>query len=539
MYAGVKVQIFVKGEPKGEKTITKMQIEIGEDDDSDIWLEDSDVQYHQANILLLPEGAFVEDHYTEGTFLNGKQVKKPMPLKEGDAIQCGNSKVVIEKLLPQGAKIEIPPRYCSIKMLDKCPHCGGGLPVNGVIQTFICSSCQQPVTFKNKYWEVMLEDLDNDYDQGGGNYTINMETSIKWRAERPKCVKCEAELPVDTIPVGTDHEIPCKACGERNTTYPAPTFAREVLPSLSQIYCAERGATGDGAAAVKADDGVKPIVLSCPNCRGALTAGAKSERTMSCQYCGADVFLPDELWAKLHPAKTAAKWYVRFDGKRPKDYEEEQEAPKRLEEIRERIKTQKKSRGFNPVALLPFAGVLIPVVILVVSLVSGDGPGWTNEYLAPTAGQVGQAAFAINAPPSFQARAEGGGMVWSQPSSPGSVSKSYISVTPAAAVPQTAQDAIVQVQNQMKPNVQILGAQPIAGGFMTSLKELGHQYAEVQVFRQKVAAVAPGYPAQPVPGSPALWCVAHFERPQEEGPMGDMEELLTYLANICGSLNPY
>jgi hypothetical protein len=415
-------------------------------------------------------------------------------------------------------------------MLDKCPHCGSGLPVNGVIKTIPCSSCQQGVTFKNKYWEVMLEDLDNDYDQGGGSYTINMETNIKWVAERPKCVKCDAELHVDDIPVGTDHDVPCPSCGERNTTYPAPDFAKEVLPSLSQIYCAER----EGAAP-RTEDEVKPVVLTCPNCRGTLTAGARSERTLSCQYCGADVFLPDDLWKVLHPAKTAAKWFVRFDGKRQKDYEEEREAPRKLEEIRERMQTQKKARGFNPISLLPFAGIFIPIIIVIYSLATGDGAGWNNEYLAPTAGQVGQVRFAINAPPSFTARNEGGGMVWSPPG----ISPSYISVTAAAAMPRTAQEAMAQVQAQYKPNMQILGAQQVQGGFLVTLKEMGHRAAEVQVFRQKVAAAAPGYPAQPVPGSPALLCTAHFERPQEEGPLGDMEELLAYLTNICGSLNVY
>jgi len=534
MYAGVKVQIFVKGEPKGSKTITKMQIEIGEDDDSDIWLADDDVDYHQANILLLPEGAFLEDHYTDKTFLNGKLVKKPMPLKDGDVIQCGNSKVVIEQLLSEGTKIEVPPRYCSIKMLDKCPHCGGGLPVNGVLETIPCSSCQQGVTFKNKYWEVMLEDLDNDYDQGGGNYTINMETNIKWRAERPKCVKCDAELPVDDVPVGAVEAIHCTSCGTSNTTYPAPDFAREVLPSLSQIYCAEGGSAGVGVTA-EVDDDVKPVVLTCPNCRGSLTAGARSERTLNCQYCGSDVFLPDELWNKLHPAKTAAKWYVRFDGKRQKDYEEEREAPQKLQDIRQRMQTQKKARGFNVLSHLWMLVFVVPVVILVASLVSGDGPGWTNEYLTPATGQVGLASFAINVPPSFTARQEGGGMVWS----PQGISPSYISVSPAVTMPTTPEAAIANVQGQYKQNAQILGAQPIDGGFIVTLKELAHQYAEVQVFRQRFAAAAPGYPAQPVSGSPALWCVAHFERPQQEGPMGDVDELLAYLTTICGSLNLY
>jgi hypothetical protein len=535
MYRGITVQIFVKGQPKGSKTITKMQIEIGEDDDSDIWLDDSDVEYHQANILLLPEGAFVEDHYSsEGTYLNGKRVKKPRPINEGDEIACGNSKVVVEKLLGEGAEIVVPPRFCSIKMLDKCPHCGGGLPVNGVMKTIPCSSCQQGVTFKDEYWKVMLEDLDNDYDQGGGNYTINMETNLKWRAERPKCVKCQAELQVDDVPLGTDHDIPCKSCGERNTTYPAPDFAKGVLPSLSQIYCGERGASGDGAA-VRVDEDVKPTVLTCPNCRGSLSAGSRSERTINCQYCGSDVFLPDDLWSKLHPAKTAAKWYLRFDGKRPKDYEEEREAPRKLQEIRERMQTQKKARSFNPLSMLPFAGILIPVVIVAYSLLSGDGAGWSNEYLAPTTGQVGQTTFAINVPPSFTPRNESGGLVWSPPG----IAPSYISVSPTAVLPRTPQEAMAQVQAQYKPNTQIMGAQPIAGGFLVTLKDLGHQNAEAQVYLQKVAAAAPGYPPQPVPGGPVLWCVAHFERPAGEGPMGDMEELLTYLSSICGSLAIY
>jgi hypothetical protein len=173
-------------------------------------------------------------------------------------------------------------------------------------------------------------------------------------------------------------------------------------------------------------------------------------------------------------------------------------------------------------------------VIVVVSLVSGDGPGWTNEYLTPASGQVGQTSFAVNVPPSFTARQEGGGMVWS----PAGIAPSYVSVTAAPVMPRTAQEAMAQVQ-QFKPGMQIMGAQPLQGGFAVTLKDPAHQSAEVQVFSQKVAAAAPGYPAQPVPGSPALQCTAHFERPQQEGPLGDMEELLAYLTQICGSLNLY
>ena len=31
----------------------------------------------------------------------------------------------------------------------------------------------------------------------------------------------------------------------------------------------------------------------------------QTERTLRCKYCNVDVFLPDAVWLKLHPAKVA------------------------------------------------------------------------------------------------------------------------------------------------------------------------------------------------------------------------------------------
>jgi hypothetical protein len=38
-------------------------------------------------------------------------------------------------------------------------------------------------------------------------------------------------------------------------------------------------------------------------------------RILPCEYCHSDVFLPDEVWVRLHPVETGRRFYVRFEGR--------------------------------------------------------------------------------------------------------------------------------------------------------------------------------------------------------------------------------
>jgi len=525
MYGGVTLGIFLKDEPKGSKTFAKMSITIGEDDDGDVCFEDAGLEYHHASIHLLPEGAMVEDNHSDtGTRLNGKPVKAPTKIAEGDTIEAGDVRVVVERLIPAGERIEIPPRYCAVKILDKCPHCGSGLPINGVMQEFHCAACQHGVRFRDEYWKHILEDLDNDYDQGGGSYTINMESQVGWKAERPKCGECGVDLPVDDVLVGTDGEILCPGCRHAVATSPAPDWVRSILPSLSQIYDGERPAGCAPAEALAPPDAQKPVILSCPQCRGALKVGAESQRTITCQFCNADVYLPDDLWARLHPIKTTRRWYVRFDGKRQKEREEEAEQPERVEQVRERLSTAKKTRGFESLSrFIPFVGIGIPILIVAVTTLSalGGGSGWTAEALDTGSGRLGQVAFAINKPTSFAPRADVYSVVWA----PSPASSSYVHVAYAPIFPGTAEEAMSMIQTQFKTGMGVASLGPVPGGFLVALKDEAGKSVEVQVFRRKAA-----------PG-PGLLCTAHVA--SESGQLDDVDELVAYLTQICGSLTIY
>ena len=526
MYSGVTLGIFLREEAKGSKTFAEMTVTIGEDDDADLCFEDAGLQYHHASIHLLPEGAFVENDDSDGcTRLNGTAVRWSTKIKQGDTITAGEVRIVVEALIPEGTKIEIPPRYCAVKIMDRCPQCGSGLPINGVMRDFHCGACQQTVQFEDSYWQCILEDLDNDYDQGGGSYTINLQSRVTWKAMKPKCGKCGVDLPVERIPVGAQRDIRCLSCGQSTFTYPAPDWMKPILPSLSQIYGGERPAGTVLAEAVTAGEGAKPVILSCPQCRGALTITADSQRTIACQSCSADVFLPDDLWLRFHPVQTVGRWYLRFDGRRQKQIqrqiEEEALHPDGVAEVPSRFTIAKTARKIGSLlGFWPAIGIAIPLAIVALTWFSGGrGSGWTPEALDAATGRLGQVAFAIKKPMSFKARTDPFSVVWT----PSPDSRSYVHVTYAPFFPGTAQEATAMVQTQFKTGMESAGARPVPGGFLAVLKDKAGRSVEAQVFRRKAAA------------GPGLLCTARVGASQ--GPLRDVDELVSYLTEICSSLS--
>jgi hypothetical protein len=351
-------------------------------------LEDDDVEITHCYIYLMPDGAsLLADDDDNPTFLNGVPITAQQPLSEGDEIGLGRSRLVVTRLIPTGQR-EHEVRYTSIKLLDQCPHCGDGLPINGLVDELTCDACSQTVSPGDNYWKSILEDLDNDYYSGGSSHTINFRTRVRWKAEKPKCTECDAELAVDDIAEGFDGDVTCTSCGAANATYPAGERFRGIIPSLKQVFGGERSGVGDAMAT----DGVGPVVLACPQCQAPLQVGADSKRMVPCGHCGAEVMLPDELWRRIHPSATARKWYMSFQGPSLKELEEIAERPKKLAEAQERIDLQRSVRrseaaGKRSSKVGLIIGIAVPVSVVVLflltSVLSGTGGPGGSTNLQP------------------------------------------------------------------------------------------------------------------------------------------------------------
>lgn len=212
-------------------------------------------------------------------------------------------------------------RFGIFKMIATCPHCGNPVPVNGPQRRPICRSCQKVVEITAETWHDILREYLESYrglEPGSGSDSTIMGgttlkcTSVKLPPPDPACPKCETNWDLAGVKDGTDGAIVCQQCGYTSPTYPPPDWLKAGVPAAAQVFFGERDRTGAVEEAAATVAAATPIALACPQCGGGLLVTAQSERTLPCKYCKVDVFLPDAVWLKLHPAKEAKFWLVRF-----------------------------------------------------------------------------------------------------------------------------------------------------------------------------------------------------------------------------------
>jgi WD40 repeat protein len=73
-----------------------------------------------------------------------------------------------------------------------------------------------------------------------------------------------------------------------------------------------------GKGNMKTPEAVKPILFSCPSCAGNLEVDG-SDRVIKCKYCNSEIYLPDDLWFRMHPVEVVERWYIVLDEKKMSD----------------------------------------------------------------------------------------------------------------------------------------------------------------------------------------------------------------------------
>ena len=155
-----------------------------------------------------------------------------------------------------------PTRYAGFTLRTECNHCGMPLPVDRPARTVECSRCHGQVTLPDEVWRTTL-------------YTF-----------------------------------------EGDDPLPPPPWLQAQVKTVHQLYTVDPRSLGPGEAELITVDveAPRPVVMACPQCGGSLNITTEHARVTSCQYCSAEVFLPDEVWQRLHPVRTVRWWYVRFEG---------------------------------------------------------------------------------------------------------------------------------------------------------------------------------------------------------------------------------
>jgi DNA-directed RNA polymerase subunit RPC12/RpoP len=222
------------------------------------------------------------------------------------------------------------PRFGCFEIRTSCGSCGQPVQVNGPFTTLSCSSCFRDVHIPAETLTGFFNDFEEDYPgldegQGSGGTLMGGGGTFEygyWRLE-PRCSECKQTL---DLPEGdAAAEVACPKCGKKYFAYPIPEPFKEFTPSARMCYSADPlpGSPEAEKAAVVNTEAIKPVVMTCPQCGGALSITTASDRISACEYCKAEVYIPDPVWNRLHPVKTAEEWFINFEGKTKKQLEAE------------------------------------------------------------------------------------------------------------------------------------------------------------------------------------------------------------------------
>ncbi|MBN1532270.1 MAG: hypothetical protein JXA20_06385 [Spirochaetes bacterium] len=280
-------------------------------------------------------------------------------------------------------------RYAGFTILTKCDGCGQPVPLNGPFRAVRCAACRREVVIAPDSLAGLCNDFEEEREElhDGEAYRGTLMGSgyfeYSYQRMEPRCGSCKAPLPMPAP--DTDGPLPCPRCGVLHQVYPAPPWLRKRVPSAIQCLSREREASGDTGPGLVDEDSPAPVVMACPKCGGTLTVTTVSERILRCEYCRSDAYVPDAVWTRLHPVKTAEEWFVRFEGKTAA---ETAAADRRRDEAEELIalknwRRRRPLRGAKrSLAAYGIVGaVMLAIIVLILMMRFSFGPYAGNEEL--------------------------------------------------------------------------------------------------------------------------------------------------------------
>lgn len=284
-------------------------------------------------------------------------------------------------------------RYGCFEIRTTCSSCGQSLPINGPCRRLFCTACFEEMTLSPDRIAGFLNDFEEEYEgltegQGRGGTLMSGGGTFKysyWRLE-PRCSFCKTPFSIPEVPDNSIHR--CAECEAPYYVFSIPEWLQRLVPS-ARFCCAPQPPfiEKEDSGMVIDEDSTKPVVMSCPQCAGALSVSARSERIMECGYCNSEVYVPDAIWKRLHPVRKTEEWFVCFEGKNIEQLQAERrirdidEEKKELRKWRLKNAPKKTRRKFRSV--LRILGVFIALSIAVsvlITLTGGDQQDVSELY---------------------------------------------------------------------------------------------------------------------------------------------------------------
>lgn len=210
--------------------------------------------------------------------------------------------------------------YAMIEINISCPSCDNPVPLNGPLETAHCEHCQSDIEIPHDYWTDIFKDIEEESRHelaiGEGSTSSiwgTFNSTLLYGRLNPYCYKCKTDFEVKED-LTSSYKHTCVECGDVIEVAPSPEWLRKEYPSIKVFVNA---IFQDTPSDEISSDVTIPIAFVCPGCGGALMVDG-TERLIKCEYCGLTVYLPDDLWLRIHPAKKKERWFIGFEGEADK-----------------------------------------------------------------------------------------------------------------------------------------------------------------------------------------------------------------------------
>lgn len=198
----------------------------------------------------------------------------------------------------------------------ECNSCGNPLLINAFAREITCEHCNQKNEIPSKLWKSLVVENIHDasnYQEGQRSnskmFTGGYEFSVGFGKRKARCPKCKTMIPDSVFDTFETGEYKCAQCGNGIYIRKPDDFAGQIVPSAKYIVGEDLNQIKTGIQGMQKPEAIKPIIFTCPACAANLEVDG-SKRVIICKYCNASVYLPDDLWYELHPAKIVERWYI-------------------------------------------------------------------------------------------------------------------------------------------------------------------------------------------------------------------------------------
>ncbi|MCC7158193.1 MAG: hypothetical protein IT281_01500 [Ignavibacteria bacterium] len=215
-----------------------------------------------------------------------------------------------------------------------CKHCSSPVMINAFTDKLLCPSCNKYNNFAQDSLKNLLEDAVKeapDFKVGEGQPSTIMQGEytfhLTYGRQDPRCGKCKTGIDMTKLEeYSANGKALCSKCSNE-------IFVRKPSELVSSCFMQVKYLAGEDDDQLKFNQepgklpaASKPVLFTCPSCAGNLEIDG-TDRMISCKFCSSQIYLPDDLWFRLHPVKEVSRWYmvvddnaVPFEGKMPEWY---------------------------------------------------------------------------------------------------------------------------------------------------------------------------------------------------------------------------